>query len=97
MKNIEATITFRLRKQPTEDGRMYVTSPDLKGFHFVLESEEEPLEAMEPTLRVFIERYLETKIKELRPAMTPRDYRVQRLEIPRHDFGFPRTLVAAVA
>ena len=98
MSNIAGTIniTIRLRGADTEDGRTYVTSPDLRGFHFVLEPGEDPLEAMEPTLRVFVERYLETEIKELLPAMTPRDYRAQQFEIPRH-VGVPRTLVAAVA
>ena len=97
MSNIAGTITIRLRGQDTEDGRTYVTSPDLRGFHFVLEPNEDPLEAMEPTLRVFVERYLETEITELTPAMTPRDYRARQFEIPRHDLAFPRTLIAALA
>ena len=97
MSNIAGNITFRLRGKSTEDGRTYVTSPDLKGFHFVLEPEEDPLGTMEPTLRVFVERYLEAKIKELLPAMTPRDYRARQFEIPRQNHKFPHTLIAAVA
>ena len=97
MKNDSGTISIRLHAQSTEDGRIYVTSPDLRGFHFVLEPDESPLEAMEPTLRVFLERYMDTKIQELLPAMTPRDYRARQFEIPRNDLGFPHTLVAAVS
>ena len=91
------TIAIRLHGQETDDGRTYVTSPDLRGFHFVLEPDEEPLKAMEPTLRVFIERYLETKIQAMHPVMTPRDYRAWKRDIHMPSHGVPRALIAAVA
>ena len=94
---IEGTITIRLEGQPTDDGRIYVTSPDLRGFHFVLDSDEEPMKAMEPTLRVFMAEYLKAEIRALQPAISPRDYRAMKYDVPRADHGLPHTLIAAVA
>jgi hypothetical protein len=50
--------TFRLIGESCEGGYTYVTSPDLPGFTFMLEPNEEDLqtviEAMQPALEAFI-------------------------------------------
>ena len=56
-----ATITIRLEGRPSSDGRVYVTSPDFLGFHFVHDADEDPIEAMAPTLLVFASRALDAQ------------------------------------
>ena len=87
------TIQIRLKGTPTDDGRLYVTSPDLKGFHFLLEKDEEPFSAMKPALVHCLSHLLEAKLKELSPLVSMRDYRDQK---PRLHF-FPKTIMAEVA
>ena len=64
-------ITIRLEGEETEDGRMYVTSPDLRGFHYIVEPDEDPVEAIEPTLKEFIHLYLQIEVQGLSPAIAP--------------------------
>ena len=97
MSNIAGTITIRLEGQPTEDGRMYITSPDLRGFHFIVEHGEDPVGAMSPTLMEFMGQYLNAKITGFQPSMAPRDYRARQHDVPRQDHGIPGFLNAAVA
>ena len=94
---IKETITIRLHGKPTDDGRTYVTSPDLRGFYFVLETDEDPITAMEPTLKIFMSRYLKAEIMRLLPAMNLSDYRARKFGLLGPNHGFPRTLIAAVA
>ena len=87
------TIQIRLKGRPTDDGRMYVTSPDLKGFHFLLENDEEPFSAMKPALVHCLSHLLEAELKELSPLVSMRDYRDQK---PRLHHFFPKTIMAEV-
>ena len=48
------TITIRIAEEPTTDGRRYLRSPDLKGFHFILD-QEDSRDAILPTLKAFIQ------------------------------------------
>ena len=67
-----------------DDGRIYVESPDLEGFHFILEPDEEPLEAMEETLLEFMKIYLKAEIANIMPAESPRQFRRKQMNIPMH-------------
>ena len=91
------TITIRLHGEATDDGRTYVTSPDLRGFHFLLEPDDDPIEAMKPTLKIFISRYVQAEIMELQPALNPSDYRARKFGVLGPARALPRTLIAAVA
>ena len=100
---INPDITSRLNAQETDDGRLYVTSPDLKGFHFVLNPDEDPMEAMLPSLEEMLRILLKAERVTLRPAYTPRGYRVRQkfmrasvAEAPWKSM-LPETVVAAVA
>ena len=97
MSNVERTITIRLEGEPTDDGRMYITSPDLRGFHFIVEHGEDPVEAMSPTLMAFMEQYLNATITGFHPSMAPRDFRARQHDVPMQDHGIPGFLNAAVA
>jgi len=84
----------------TEDGRIYVTSPDIKGFHFILEPDDDPMDAMLPTLEEMLRIILKADKVELRPAYSPARYRAQKfLESSISNWGrsLPETVVAAVA
>lgn len=67
-------LTFNLVGHETEDGRTLVRSDDLTGFHFVIQPDEDPMEAMIPTLKTFMIQYIRADIKELAVADTPRHY-----------------------
>jgi len=76
-------LTFELIGHETEDGRIYIDSPNLEGFHFVLGADEDPSEAMLPTLRTFMELYIQAEIQNIRPVETLRQYRQSRMDLPR--------------
>lgn len=71
-------LVITLEGQPREGGYMYVTSPDLKGFRFMCEPNEDPIEAMRPVLLNFLQRYVESNINVLEPIATPSLYRRTR-------------------
>ena len=90
-------IIIRLDRQPTDDGRIYVTSPDLPGFSFVLEMDEDPFETMLPTIWIFASRALDADLAQVRPARAVAEYRAHKHDDHALDRGFPHTLVSAVA
>ena len=90
-------IIIRLDSQPTNDGRIYVTSPDLPGFSFVLETGEDPFEAMVPTIWFFASRALDTDLAQVRPGLGVAEYQARKHDNPDLGRGFPHTLVSAVA
>lgn len=53
MNDSRKIIMNRLEGRTTNDERIYVTSPDLKGFTYLLEKDEDPVEAMSPVLKSF--------------------------------------------
>lgn len=90
-------IAIRMNFQEMPDGRTYVTSPDLMGFHAVIEPEEDFMEAMDGTLRAFIAQYLGTETVTLRGTQAPVSYRASRVGISLSDHRRPEILVAEVA
>ena len=92
------TIQIRLKGTPTDDGRLYVTSPDLKGFHFLLEKDEEPLSAMKPALVHCLSHLLEAQLKEISPLVSVSEYRAQtKARQPIRQHFFPKMVMAEVA
>ena len=63
MDSIKTEIMIHLEGERAENGRIYITSPDLRGFYFVLEEGEDPIEAMMPTLKIFIPVYLKAAVE----------------------------------
>ncbi len=92
-------ITIRLDGQPTTDGRTYVTSPDFWGFHYVLEQGEEVTENLVPLLMEFVARKLEIEIRDMRPALSPRDVWARKHAVPKAGQApaIPDAFIAAVA
>lgn len=95
-------ITICLNGQTLKDGRIYVTSPDLKGFHFLLEKDDDPFPTMKPTLETFLKHMLKAdmlkaELKEVKPLPGLREYRAQKLENQDVSPCFPSTILAAVA
>jgi hypothetical protein len=90
-------ITIHLKGEILEDGRIYVTSPDLKGFHFLLEKDEDPFSTMRPTLEIFLKLMLKAELKEVKALPGMRDYKAQRLNIQDAFPFFPNTILAAMA
>ena len=90
-------ITIHLNGQILEDGRIYVTSPDLKGFHFLLEKGDDPFSTMRPTLETFLKHMLKAELKEVKAVPGLREYRAQKLNIRDALSFFPNTILAAVA
>ena len=89
-------ISIRLERRETTDGRFFVTSPDLRGFCFILEADDDPMEAMMPTLREFIPRYLDAELKDLEEVYSVEHYRAERLSLP-HSRVQDLQMLAAVA
>lgn len=73
---MEKAITIELHGHEMDDGRTYIDSRDLKGFHYVLEDGQD-IEEIMPELSTFISLYLKAEIRKLVPAQTPRDF-IQR-------------------
>ena len=59
-------ITVRLLGTPMDDGRMYVKSEDLPGFHFVLEEDEidDPGDVLMPALSMFLDAMLSPSVSD---------------------------------
>ena len=97
MNETSSHITIRLIGESADDGRIYVNSPDLRGFHFVLEAEEDPYDTMKPTLEEFIRLYFKAELRALRPALTPRQFHETRLSIPSTGRAFDYNMIAEMA
>ena len=96
MEQTDAVLIIELHGKEAKDGRILVTSPDLKGFYFVVQPGEDPIEAMTPTLIEFMGVYLNAKVCRIERAETPRQYRHKSFGIvqnPQHDYS----LIAEVA
>ena len=91
-------IVINLIGTEADDGRVYVNSPDLEGFHFILEPGEDPMPAMEPTLKEFMNLYIEAEISTLSLAPNPKQYKQKMMNIPSGIMGiWEHTVVAEVA
>ena len=90
-------ITIRLNGQVVEDGRIYVTSPDLKGFHFLLEKGDDPVATMKPTLEIYLKLMLKAELKDVKPLVGLQEYKAQKLNIRNALNFFPRTIMAEMA
>ncbi len=90
-------IAVRIAFEELADGRIYVTSPDLTGFHAVIDSDEAPVDALREPLRVFLSHYLDAEIADIGAAMGPVSYRAHKVGIPLSDHERPGLLLAAVA
>ena len=58
-------IAIRITFEEMADGRTYVTSPDLTGFHAVIDAEQDPMDALREPMRSFLSHYLDTEIAEI--------------------------------
>ena len=83
MKDTGAIVRVDLHGEEADDGRILVRSPDLEGFYFVVKPGEDPMTAMEPTLVEFMRIYLRAKVRRIRRAETPRQFRHKALGITR--------------
>ena len=89
-------IAIRVDFEELADRRTYVTSPDLPGFHVVIGSEEDPMDALREPLRLFLSRYLDAEIADIGAAMAPVSYRAHSVGLPLPDHQKPGLLLAAV-
>lgn len=92
------TITFDLCGHEMEDGRLYITSEALKGFHYVLEEGEE-ISAVSPAIRAFMGAYLKAEINKVKPAYSPKAYKQRGMNLNRsfHHIPFVAEVRNAIA
>ena len=90
-------IAIRMHFEELAGGRTYVTSPDLTGFHVVIEADQEPMDALREPLRVFLSHYLDAEIADIGAAIGPIGYRAHKVGIPLSEHEKPDLLLAAVA
>ena len=76
-------LRIELHGEEADDGRILVNSPDLEGFHFVVNPGEDPFSAMKPTLLEFVRLYLKAEVRGIERAQTPRQFRHKALGILR--------------
>jgi len=81
MRKNGAMLRVELHGRKFEDGRVFVSSPDLKGFYFVVPVGEDPITAMKSTLMEFMSLYLKAEIRGIERAQTPRQFRRNALGI----------------
>ena len=81
MQQAQAILRIELHGEEADDGRILFKSPDLEGFYFVVNPDEDPCVAMEPTLIQFLSLYLDAEISKIKPAQTPRQFRREKLGI----------------
>lgn len=85
IKERNEAISIELCGHPMDDGRIYITSETLKGFHFIIEMEDViGMESLGDALIPFLSAYLKVKIENVRPAMTPQAFRQRALKLPVH-------------
>lgn len=89
-------IAIRVNFEELADRRTYVTSPDLPGFHVVIGSDEDPMDALREPLRLFLSHYLDAEIADIGAAMAPVSYRAHTVGLPLPDHQKPSLLLAAV-
>ena len=82
-RDTTAFLRIELHGEEADDGRILVRSPDLEGFYFVVEADEDPLDAMEPTLMEFIRVYLKAEVRRIQRTETPRQFRHKALGLKR--------------
>ncbi|MCY4547167.1 MAG: hypothetical protein OXC28_02260 [Defluviicoccus sp.] len=92
-----AEVAIHLEFQEMGDGRFYVTSPDLEGFHYIVDAEDNSVDEIGSVLKVLIGEYLDTEIAALRPAFTPKDHLIGRLGLPARRASQPTMMVATMA
>ena len=98
MKNYPSQqIAVRLTFEEMADGRTYVTSPDLTGFHAMIDPGQKPMDALRDPLRFFLSHYLDTEIADIDSAIEPVSYRANKVGISLTDHQRPSLLLAAVA
>ena len=97
MNDSRKIIMIRLEGRTTNDERIYVTSPDLKGFTYLLEKDEDPVEAMSPVLKLFVECRLERHLEDFRVPMTPDNYLEDAGGSSLRPHQVPECLITAVA
>lgn len=90
-------LTVMLTFEGQDDGRIYVTSPDLKGFHFLLEEGEDPLNEMKNALKTHLEHVLGKKIMSLGPAPRIREFKAREMDVAEHLYLGPGTIMAEMA
>ena len=81
MNGTSRILSFKLESAETDDGRILLSSPDLEGFHFLMSTDEDPKEALIPTIIEFMSLYLKAKVKNLTPAQSPRQYKKSLLNL----------------
>ncbi len=89
-------IAIRMTFEDIGDGRTYVTSPDLRGFHAVIESDDDPTQALQEPLRLFLSHYLDADIAGIGVAETPVSHRARAVGIPLAEHQRPELLFAEV-
>lgn len=89
-------ITITFIGTAMDDGRTYVTSPDLRGFHYLLERDEDP-EVMMPTITEFLGLYTKAEIRKVQRADSLREFMRRRVAYPRERRPREYTLLAEVA
>ena len=90
MQQAQAILRIELHGEEADDGRILFKSPDLEGFYFVVNPDEDPCAVMEPTLMQFLHLYLNAEIRKIQPAQTPRQFRREKLGIssgPSRDYS----------
>ena len=95
MSATKSEIIISFNFDAREDGRTYVSSPDLTGFHFILEEEEEPLETMKKTLKIHLKYALGIDMLDIRYTPSVNEYRAQKMEIS--SLLFPKMCMAEIS
>ena len=100
MRRPRAILKIELCGEEADDGRILIKSPDLEGFYFMVNPDEDPWTAMKPTLLEFMRLYLKAEVGEVECAQTPRQYRRQMLGVisrPSRDYSVFAEVAAAAA
>lgn len=79
MTSTRNILRIELLGEEFEDGRILFKSPDLEGFYFVVNADEDPRIAMESTLMQFIGLYLNAEVRTIEPLQTPQQFRQRML------------------
>lgn len=90
-------IMIRLEGCETDDDLIYVTSPDLRGFTYLLKKDEDPVEALSPVLKIFVECQLEKNLEDFLIPLTPDSYLKGRDKSSHIPHQVPECLITAVA
>lgn len=98
MRNhVPEQIAVRISFDDIGDGRTYVTSPDLHGFHVVVQSDEDLTQAVVEPLRAFLRQYLGADIAGIGAADAPVGYRARSVGLELTEHKRPSLLFAEIA